>query len=101
MVDSYQLVDKQLDGLLAAKFVSKHTDFCFLLIGMYLPPEQSTWGRDALSFYAHLLKLVYEFSYCDNLVLAGDTNSKLGAPSDFIPEIDDVKPWQILMMDMW
>ena len=32
---------------------------------------------------------MYEYSYCDHVVLAGDVNSKMGSVQDFIPEIDD------------
>ena len=86
---TYTIIDKEFDGILAVKFTDKLSKFCFLVIAMYLPPEQSTWGRDASSFYAHLLKLVYENTYCDSIILAGDTNSKIGTVQDFIPEVDD------------
>ena len=83
------IVDKEYDGILAVKFTDKLSKFCFLIIALYLPPEQSTWGRDASSFFAHVLQLIYEHSYCDTIILAGDTNSKIGAMQDFIPEVDD------------
>ena len=82
-------VDKEYDGILAVKFIDKFTKFCFLVIALYLPPEQSTWGRDANSFFAHVLQLIYEYSYCDTIILAGDTNSRIGSIQDFIPEVDD------------
>ena len=83
------IVDKEYDGILAVKFTDKLSKFCFLIIALYLPPEQSTWGRDASSFFAHVLQLIYEHSYCDTIILAGDTNSKIGAMQDFISEVDD------------
>ena len=86
---SYTTVDKEHDGILAVKFRSKSSDYCFLVVALYLPPEQTTWGRDAAGFYSHMLKLMYEYSYCDHVVLAGDVNSKMGSVQDFIPEIDD------------
>ena len=55
-------VDKEYDGILAVKFTDKLSKFCFLIIALYLPPEQSTWGRDASSFFAHVLQLIYEHS---------------------------------------
>ena len=93
---TFSVVDKAYDGILAVKFDCKLSDFCFLLVAMYLPPEQSSWGRDASGFYSHLLGLVYEYESCDNVILAGDLNSKLGSAQDFIPEIDNVNARTIL-----
>ena len=85
---TYNTIDKEHDGILAVKFTDKVSKYCFLIVAMYLPPEQSTWGRDASGFFAHVLKIVYENSYCDSIILAGDTNSKIGTVQDFIPEVD-------------
>jgi hypothetical protein len=40
----YTIVDKQFDGILAVKFNCKSSDYCFIVVGLYLPPEQTTWG---------------------------------------------------------
>ncbi len=91
------VVDKEYDGILAVKFNSKDSDYSFIVIALYLPPEQSTWGRDGAGFYAHVLKLIYEHSYCDSILLAGDLNSKMGTAQDYIPEVDDnIQPRDIL-----
>ncbi len=92
----YDIVDKECDGILAIKFSNKNTDYCFLVIGLYLPPEQSPWGRDATAFFSHVLKLIYEFNYCDNIFLAGDMNSKLGTAQDFVPSVDDICERKVL-----
>lgn len=63
---------------------------------MYLSPEQSSWGRDASSFYNHLLNLMYIYSDCDNIVLAGDVNAKIGSMNDFIPDIDQIPVRKVL-----
>ena len=35
------------------------------------------------------MNIIYEHSYCDNILLAGDTNSKIGSSQEFIPGIDE------------
>ena len=90
------VVDKTYDGVIAVKFNCKLSDYCFLVVGLYLSPELSTWGRDASGFYDHLLQLMYEHSNADNIILGGDLNSKLGSLQDFIPDVDNVPPRTIL-----
>ena len=83
-----EIVDKSKDGILAIKFSHKYCEYSFLVIGLYLPPENSIWGRDAAGFFAHLLQLVYEHSDCDFVTLTGDINAKLGSSQDIIQEVD-------------
>ena len=85
-----EVVDKSYDGILALTLLNKNTDYCVLLIAGYLPPERSPWGRDALSFYSHILTLLYQYEYCDNVILTGDLNSRIGSEPDYITGIDDV-----------
>ena len=82
------VVDKNHDGVLAIKFTRNDDNYCFIIVAMYLPPEQTSWGRNASEFYAHILKIVYEHSQCDDILLAGDVNSKIGELTDFVPEVD-------------
>jgi hypothetical protein len=89
MYYTYDVVDRVYDGIIAIKFKSKLNDYCLLIIAVYLPPEQSVWGRDGTGFYSHILKIMYENNDCDNVVVAGDTNSKIGITQDFIPGVDD------------
>ena len=67
-----------------------------MVVGLYLSTEQSTWGRDSTCFYSHLLSLMYNFNDCDNIVLAGDLNSKIGNMEDFIPEVDNLHVHKLL-----
>ncbi len=55
-----------------------------------MPPEQSTWGRDAVSFYANIFSLLYEFPDVDATYICGDFNSRMGNKQDVISEIDNV-----------
>ena len=92
----YYVVDKCYDGILVVKFDDKMSGYNFLVVAMYLSPEQSVWGRDANGFFNHLLGIMYQFNECDNIILAGDLNSKIGNMEDYIPEIDNVQPRSIL-----
>ena len=95
-VYKFEIVDKCYDGILAVKFTRFSDDYCFLIVALYLPPEQTSWGRNASAFYAHLLKIVYENTQCDDLFLAGDVNSKIGDMSDFVVEVDEVQPRKVI-----
>ena len=57
---------------------------------MYLPPENSPWGRDATGFMSHVLSLIYTLCKFDAVYLVGDVNSRVGTKLDFIPNIDNV-----------
>ena len=47
-------------------------------------------GRDAVSFYSHLLTQMYIRETCDAFYLCGDLNSRIGSQRDFIEEVDEV-----------
>lgn len=55
--DAYEItvVDRSVDGILAVRFTPKETDRDFIVFSCYLPPENSTRGREANSVFAHLL----------------------------------------------
>ena len=78
-----KLIDRSFDGIIAVELCNKVTHFSIIVIGCYLPPEQSVWGRDAVSFYTHLLNFVYEYSDVDALYICGDLNSRIGNKSDY------------------
>ncbi|WAR27263.1 hypothetical protein MAR_012967, partial [Mya arenaria] len=83
-----EIVDKQFDGILALKLVHNDTETEFLIFSCYLPPEHSTRGRDAQSFFAHLLSLVYMYGDCDYMYIVGDFNSRIGTLSDVLDQCD-------------
>lgn len=51
-VYNLHIIDKSYEGILGVKFRNKNTDFTFVLYSVYLPPENSPWGRDARSLFA-------------------------------------------------
>ena len=93
----YEIIDKCYDGILAIKFTRTQDMYNFVIICLYLPPEQTSWGRNASAFYAHVMQIIYENSYCDDIILAGDLNSKIGDMPDYVMEVDsDVHPRKAL-----
>ncbi len=73
------------------KFIHKYSEYSLLLVAGYLPPEGSAWGRDAVGFYANVLRTVYLYnSECDAIYFSGDLNSRFGLDLDFLPGIDDI-----------
>ena len=89
LIDVYgaEIVDKQFDGI-ALKLVHNDPETEFLIISCYLPPEHSTRGRHAQSFFAHLLSLTYMYGDCDYMYIAGDFNVRLGTLSDVLDQCD-------------
>ncbi|VDI60035.1 Hypothetical predicted protein [Mytilus galloprovincialis] len=65
-------------------------DSNFLVFACYLPPENSSRGRDAPSFFAHLLAQIYLNDDCDAILLTGDFNLRIGSLPDTLNDIDCV-----------
>jgi hypothetical protein len=86
------VVDKTFDGIIALKLVDKETEYECIIICAYLPPENSVWGRDAASFYSHILQLCYVHNEADALLLCGDLNSRIGELKDYNEGIDCIPP---------
>ena len=62
---------------LGLKFTNQVTDSDFIMFACYLPPENSTRGRDAPSFFAHLLAQIYLYDECDAIFISGDFNARI------------------------
>ena len=71
------IIDKSVDGVLGISFVGKYTDISICIFVCYLPPESSVWGRDALSFFAHLVSQIYAGGHYDHVFMCGDFNARL------------------------
>ena len=84
------VIDREYEGILTLKFTNKLSDFEFIVVSCYLPPENSPWGRDSFGFYNHLLKLVYMYSEVDSFIILGDLNSRIGNLKDYMEECDSL-----------
>ena len=82
--------DKSYDGILGISLISKNTDYSLAIFATYLPPESSSWGRDATAFYAHLLGEIYMLNDFDSIIICGDMNSRIGQLSDSISMLDEI-----------
>jgi hypothetical protein len=92
LLETYDIkvVDREKDGILALVFTDKQTLHSFVCVCTYLTPENSVWGRDASSFYNHLLQLVYMYSDVDAFFMLGDLNSRIGSKVDFNADFDSI-----------
>ena len=72
------IIDKSFEGILCLKFTDKMSDYSFIFMSIYLPPENSMYGRDPHPFYNHLLGLLYSNEDIDAVYLAGDVNGRVG-----------------------
>ena len=86
------IVDKSFDGILGILLTSKQTGYKIVIFSVYLPPENSPWGRNATDFFSHLLGQIYLLSDNDAIFVCGDLNSRLGGLSDVINDIDGIPP---------
>ncbi len=91
-----KILDKSYDGIMITECVHKLSRFRLVIVTTYLPPEFSKWGRDAISFFNHILTEMYNIGDCDFLIMAGDLNARVGKKDDFIKDVDMVKKRQIL-----
>ena len=85
------IADRSTEGILALMFTHKTSQLTICVTTGYLPPENSPWGRDAEFFYSNLLTLIYNLE-CDNFILCGDLNSRIGSLHDYVENVDDIPP---------
>ena len=95
-VFEYSIVSSVYDGILGILFKCRQSDVQFLIISCYLPPEDSTWGRDSNLFFSQLLSLVYSYAECDHIFICGDVNSRIANMKDFLLSVDNISDREIL-----
>ena len=88
---NFEEIDKSFTDIIAMKLSHKISNFNFLIISAYLPPESSPWGRDASAFFNHILQLMYTYHDCDAIFLMGDINARIADMVDFDESVDNVK----------
>ena len=84
------IIDKQVDGILGLLFSHKITDVQIVIFACYLSPSTSVWGRDADSFFSHLLGQIYTCSDYDHIVICGDFNARIGNNTESIADVDSL-----------
>ena len=87
------ILDQSVDGMLW--ITVKNPNCCFNICVCYLPPENSKYC-DTLEFFAKLLEKVYVYQNMGPLYLMGDYNARCGDCSDYIEDVDDVIPREVL-----
>ena len=83
-----RITDKTYDGIMALELTHKATDFNVTVIGAYLPPENSVYGRESSNFFSQLIALVYSSINSDVTILCGDLNARVGNRLDYICDVD-------------
>ena len=79
-----------MDGLLHIELKHKMCEFSISLIGVYLSPHNSPYGRDSSAFFANPISLVYSSMISDITLACGDINPRISNIDDFIASIDDI-----------
>ena len=82
------VIDRVFDGILALCFTDKISNYEFIIISAYLPPENSAWGQNSSSFFSHILTLMYQYSHADAVYFMGDLNARIGGKQDYNENFD-------------
>ncbi len=92
VLEEYKIVhvDKDREGIISIRFCDRVTEFTFVVYCCYLPPGQSTRGRDAIDYFAYILSDMYLQNDCDMTILAGDINARISNMNDVVPELDKI-----------
>ena len=65
-------------------FFHRETEYKFILVTVYLPPDNSLYGRDSTGFFSHLTNLIYMHTDYDAIYIAGDSSGRIGNKPYFI-----------------
>ena len=82
--------DTSSEGIVCLKCEHKSESYCLYLIGCYLPPENSPWGREATQFFDQIETIIYNVTDANMVLVCGDFNGRIGGKSDCIDVIDKV-----------
>ncbi len=93
---NFDIAFKSIDGILGLYMVNKFTLRNYIIICVYLPPENSIYGRCNTEYFANLLTQMYKYNDVDGCVICGDINGRIGNLKDFVPEIDDIPEREII-----
>ncbi len=72
-------------------FTHKISRYKFAIINCYLPPNNGIYVRNATSFMAHLLRIIFKIAEYDAVYILGDVNSRIGNKIDFVSSIDHIQ----------
>ncbi len=89
-VFSVDIIDKQYEGILRIKLTNKFSGCAFIIGCCYLPPEGGYWGRDAQSYFDHVLCGIYGSVDTELQLYFGDVNARIADNKDFIESVDHV-----------
>ncbi len=89
------VLDMSLDGLLSVEFTHKQSEFNFVVLICYVPPEGSPWSQNISDFYAYLTSEVYSNFECDMLFIVGDMNGRIGHKDETYSE-DNIRARTVL-----
>ena len=71
-------VYKDYKGILGLRLVHREHGCVIHIYSMYLPPENSKYGRDSNHFFYELLTELYKYNDVDEFIMVGDLNAHIG-----------------------
>ena len=84
-----EVVNKSVEGVIILQLQHMITDHSVAIIVTYVPPENSSRGRQSNVIFSHLVSQLYLLSEeCDTLIMGGDCNARIGQMNDCISDVD-------------
>ncbi len=83
------MIDSQFEGVLSLSLKHKKSDFVVIIVGCYLPPENSFHGRDGESYFNYITALLYQLQDSDVILICGDINSRISDTDDILEHVNN------------
>ena len=78
-----EILDVNNENVLGIKIKHRVTSYKLVLLLVYLPPENSTYCKDAGAIFDELLLHAYTTANWDNFIIMGDFNARMGDLKDY------------------
>ena len=77
------------DNVIGMKLVSKQGSESHMIYCVYLPPDNSKYGQENELVLDEIMISMYENAECDNIILCGDFNARVGKLNECLIEESD------------
>lgn len=91
LLDSYRIevICKEV-VILGLRLKEKSCNYTVIIYCVYLPPENSVWGRNSNLLFSTLTSEMYLNCDSDTLIICGDFNSRVGHEKNYVDGIDNI-----------
>ena len=83
-------VDSSHEGVLVFSFQHKVSQMSLIIVGCYLPPENSVYGKNTELYFNYIGSLLLQYDDCDLLLICGDLNARISNIDDIERNLDAI-----------